>query len=704
MSPIMHRRDFLRHAAVTLVIPCGAREAIRAAAADVSLPLRLEPASLVGGLKREAGAAPIDGATWYAAEAAGDGLAYRFPAGALAGATHLTADMLVDGEHLAVFQLVLQEGDDGPSFTLTYAALNQCSARMRMRAEAVNQNRWRYDREAAWLKPMCGGQRVDLARVDRMIIKVLRKSGRAVRWCQTPVTATALEPPRLTTPLLPKGPLIDDLGQSRLHDWPTKTRTPDEMVNRLKAQLAHAPDQRWPESFSTWGGLRTGARPLFDPTGFFRTHHDGRRWWLVDPEGHPFWSAGMDCVRVDTPAAYRGLEAALSWTPDRGGPFGAVYAGRPDSVETINYLAANFIRTFGPDAWYDRWTAIALSELRRLGFNTVGNWSDWQIAQAARFPYVRPLTPRFPTTPRVYRDMPDVFDPAFARDAAVLARELAPTRDDPAFIGYFLMNEPTWGFARETPAAGMLFTSRTTASRRALADFLRKRHGDSRALAAAWGMPVTLDAVAEGEWRLPLTKAAEQDLASFSAVMVERFFKTLTDACRAVDPHHLNLGIRYHTVPPPWALDGMRTFDVFSMNCYESRVRAAEMQKIAELLHQPVLVGEWHFGALDAGLPASGIGHVRDQSARGRAYRVYLEDAAAKPWCVGAHWFTLYDESAIGRFDGENWNIGFLDVCNRPYEPLADAARASHERLYAIARGETAPYDEAPEYLPKLFL
>ncbi|NIR00117.1 MAG: hypothetical protein GTN78_07920, partial [Gemmatimonadales bacterium] len=92
----------------------------------------------------------------------------------------------------------------------------------------------------------------------------------------------------------------------------------------------------------------------------------------------------------------------------------------------------------------------------------------------------------------------------------------------------------------------------------------------------------------------------------------------------------------------------------------------------------------------------------RDQKARGQAYRVYLEDAAAKPWCVGVHWFTLYDESALGRFDGENWNIGFLDVCNRPYEEISAAAKVSHERLYAVARGEVEPYDQAPEYLPLL--
>jgi hypothetical protein len=118
----------------------------------------------------------------------------------------------------------------------------------------------------------------------------------------------------------------------------------------------------------------------------------------------------------------------------------------------------------------------------------------------------------------------------------------------------------------------------------------------------------------------------------------------------------------------------------------------------------PIMIGEWHFGALDVGLPASGIGHVPDQVSRGKAFRFYLEDAAAKPWCVGVHYFILYDQSALGRFDGENYNIGFLDVCNRPYEPLAEAARTSHERLYQVAAGKAPPYGDQPVYLPLLFM
>jgi hypothetical protein len=148
----------------------------------------------------------------------------------------------------------------------------------------------------------------------------------------------------------------------------------------------------------------------------------------------------------------------------------------------------------------------------------------------------------------------------------------------------------------------------------------------------------------------------------------------------------------------------MRSFDVFSMNCYDRRPPGDQIEPVCRRLEMPAILGEWHFGSLDAGLPASGIGHVPTQSDRGRAYRAYLESAAAGQWCVGAHWFTLYDQSAVGRFDGENYNIGLLDVCHRPYARLVEAARASHARMYAVAAGQEPPFDDAPEYLERLFM
>lgn len=665
---------------------------------ELSMPFILELSGPFNNLKQEKEPAPIPGAVWYVADEIGAGLAYSFPTGTLASARYLTADMLLTGNHLCVFSLTLQEGEEGSTFRMNFGLLNQCSARMRVPLEAVNQNQWRYPREGAWLKPMCGGDRVDLAKVDRMRLTVIRKSALPARFCLTPVTAVVDPPSLLETLILPGGKLLDEMGQSALHVWDEKSENPAVVTARLEAQLAEVDKQQLPAEMTRWGGWE---KKHFKRSGFFRTHHDGTRWWLVDPEGYAFWSSGLDCVRFGIDTAYEGLEEALTWLPDQDGLYQAAFEHGREKI--VDYLKANFITAFSPRKAAEKWAQIALSQLRAFGFNTVANWSDWEIARG-QVPYVRPMGNLALTAlPTVYRDFPDVFHPDFKKAAAQYASQLSDTVEDPAFIGYFLMNEPTWGFAQETPAAGMLYNTPVCYSRKVLAEFLKKRYTTETDLSAAWDVATTFNAIAESVWNSPLNTVARQDLADFSEVMVTRYFDSLSQACREVDPHHLNLGIRYYTVPPAWAVPGMRNFDVFSMNCYKPRVLAEEMAHISEMLDMPIMVGEWHFGALDVGLPASGIGHVPDQVSRGKAFRVYLEDAAAKPWCVGVHYFTLYDQSALGRFDGENYNIGFVDTCNKPYAPLAEAARASHERLYQVADGRLLPYDDVPEYLPLLF-
>ena len=510
------------------------------------LPLTLKPVKLLENLHAESGAAPIPGAVWYVAGQTEAGLVYTFPQGALASATYLTADMLLGGNRLSVFSLWLQEGAEGPVFRMNFGLLNQCSARMRVPLEAVNQNRWRYPREGAWLKPMCGGDRVNLSKVDRMQLRVIRKGPHPTRFCMTPVTATLERPALLDALLLPKGKLLDEVGQSTLHTWESKSEGSTTVTRRLEMQLASADEQHLPEDMARWGGW---SQKRFDSTGFFHTHHNGKRWWLVDPDGNAFWSSGLDCVRFGIESAYEGLDQALAWLPNPEGTYKAAYALGREKV--VDYLRANFIRAFGAGTAFEKWSKIALSQLRAFGFNTVANWSDWEIARE-KVPYTRPMRDRaLAKLPNVYRDFPDIYHPDFENAAAEYAAQLRNTVDDPAFIGYFLMNEPTWGFAQETPAAGMLYNTPKCYSRSALAEFLHQRHGTDAGLSKAWGFTTTLNEIAVGSWNTALSAAAQVDLADFSEVMVTRYFGILSQACWKVDPKHLNLGIRYYTVPPP---------------------------------------------------------------------------------------------------------------------------------------------------------
>ena len=177
--------------------------------ASNGFPLILTPSATLGGLRTPDEAPILPDGTWYEADEPEDGLLYEFEPGALAAATHVTCDVLLEGSSLGVFAVRLHEGGDGRTFTCHFGFLNQCQARMRMPLEAVEQNRWMFPREGAWLKVLCSGDRVDLTKVDRLTFICFRKGDGPVRWCMTPLRAVAKAPPLLSAPLLPTGPLLD---------------------------------------------------------------------------------------------------------------------------------------------------------------------------------------------------------------------------------------------------------------------------------------------------------------------------------------------------------------------------------------------------------------------------------------------------------------------------------------------------------------
>ncbi|HLW36860.1 MAG TPA: hypothetical protein VKR99_00390, partial [Candidatus Eremiobacteraceae bacterium] len=173
----------------------------------------------------------------------------------------------------------------------------------------------------------------------------------------------------------------------------------------------------------------------------------------------------------------------------------------------------------------------------------------------------------------------------------------------------------------------------------------------------------------------------------------------MTDAVRARDHNHLNFGIRWVGRPPDPILRASDVFDAFTVNMYSIAPSQQFLELIDALVGKPVLIGEFHFGASGRGLGGSLV-EVRDQEQRGVAYRYYLEHAAAHPSIIGAHYFQFKDQPVTGRFDGENFNIGFVDVLDRPYDPLVAAAQRAHARMYAIHEGTAQPISVAPERPP----
>ncbi len=78
------------------------------------------------------------------------------------------------------------------------------------------------------------------------------------------------------------------------------------------------------------------------------------------------------------------------------------------------------------------------------------------------------------------------------------------------------------------------------------------------------------------------------------------------------------------------------------------------------------------------------------------------ERAAAHPNGVGCHWFQCSDQFALGRFDGENYNIGLFDITLRPYEEMAEAVSGTAAEIYAVKAGEKAPTSRKPDSRPMI--
>ena len=65
-----------------------------------------------------------------------------------------------------------------------------------------------------------------------------------------------------------------------------------------------------------------------------------------------------------------------------------------------------------------------------------------------------------------------------------------------------------------------------------------------------------------------------------------------------------------------------------------------------------------------------------------------MTSALRNPWIVGAHWFQYGDQATTGRFDGENYQIGFVDICDLPYAETIEASRRVGYNMYETRQKE----------------
>ncbi|MNJ13591.1 hypothetical protein D3C77_78000 [compost metagenome] len=544
--------------------------------------------------------------------------------------------------------------------------------------------------------------------------------------------------------------LIDGYGQSTRARWPEKIVSDDQLkaaAAREQQQLKGWMAERSQLPHDKFGGVTTGVR--FEAKGFFRTEKQDGRWYLVTPEGHPFYSLGVNAVAPDGGRTYvAGRESMFTTLPQEGEPLAQFY-GEGDNNDGngsssgrgfnqgrwYDFYAANLERTHGkactPAAATDtapavdcpasvvdkqRWQGHTLDRLQGWGFNTLGNWSDSAVGQADRIAYTLPLSivgdyTSISTGMDWWGRMPDPFDPRFAmateRAVAIAARD---HRDDPWLIGYFADNELAWAAPGDDPKAryalayGTLRLTTDVPAKRAFLKQLRDKYRNQAGLSKAWGIDLPAwelmeDPGFEPPLPSPEYPEIEADFKYFQKVFAQTYFKTISDSLKWHAPNHLLLGGRY-AVSTPEAVAACAEFcDVLSFNFYTPKPQDGYDFSQLNALDKPVLVSEFQFGSRDRGPFWPGPMEVAKEEARGPSYAAFVKAALAEPTIVGVHWFQYLDQPASGRLlDGENGHFGLVGITDVPFQGFVESVRKSNlqaqaqiGKLAAPEKAATAP-------------
>ena len=486
-------------------------------------------------------------------------------------------------------------------------------------------------------------------------------------------------------------PIIDGFGQFIHQDWPGKIHSEQELRSGLERELAELAARPSPADWDQYGGWSAG--PQLPPTGFFYPLKHAGKWWLVDPEGHLFWSHGVDCVGFGegaTPITDR--EFYFAELPGKDSPLAKFYgqgSWAPHNYyenkgvyRTFNFRGANLQRKYGPD-WQQKAAELSHRRLRSWSMNTIANWSDAQIFLMRKTPYVVSAgsggAKSIEGSSGYWGKFPDPFDPSFR---AAIERRMSWERDksagDPFCIGYFVDNELGWGDELSLAKAALASPPEQAAKLAFLQD-LEAKYQTIEKLNAAWKTTHASWQALRDSRTPPDEAPAGEDLKGFYTRIAEEYFRICRDVVKQCAPHNLYLGCRFAWVNDLGARAAAKYCDVIGYNLYQDTV---DTFRLPAGVDQPVLVGEFHFGALDRGLFHTGLRPTASQQARADAYRTYVTGALRNPCLVGTHWFQYSDQATTGRGDGENYQIGLVDICDSPYPETIQAVREVGRQMY----------------------
>lgn len=437
------------------------------------------------------------------------------------------------------------------------------------------------------------------------------------------------------------------------------------------------------KTFPAYAVPGSGRKAPLAANGFFQVVKDGDRWWLVDPRGELFYAVGTDHVNYYS-----------HWCQTLG------YAPYHKNAE----------KRYGS---IEKWAESATARLRAWGFNFLGAGNieavRYQglahtlfVAFGSSFSSSSALVEK--TT---WTGFPNVFDPRWeAYCTKLAASKCTDNQKDPWLLGYFLDNELEWYGKTHREDGIWVETMKWPAGhtgKQALIDRVRQAHkGDLAQFNTVWEQKLaSWDDLAKLDALSAPTDRAKEIQLDFLAEVADRYFHYTTAAIRQADPNHLVIGSRFAGNAPEWAWKACAKYcDVVTFNNYPRVDMVSEdLTPIADnftdyfnLVDKPMMITEWSFPALDAGLPCThGAGmRVDTQEQKTHCVEMVQHLNFRLPFMVGSDYFMWADEPKEGISDTfpEDSNYGLNDVNDDPYELLTGMFTKLNPMAIAIHAGE----------------
>lgn len=485
-------------------------------------------------------------------------------------------------------------------------------------------------------------------------------------------------------------PFVDTFGQYKHGDWGEKVRSMDDFEKHRQAEEKDLAENPGLPHRGKYGGWTKG--PKLDATGFFRVEKVDGKWWLVDPEGYLFWSTGPTCMNPDF--GYTGTEFREEYFENRpqGGIYDQFYVDcswaphgfYQDKIpfKILQFYKLNLYRKYG-DNWMDQFVDMSHRRLKSWGMNTVANWAQPEMYQVQRTPYVANFFIRenreLDGSHGYWGKFHDVFDPSFREVIHSNMTALAKESRDPWCIGFYVDNELSWGYDGMSLAIETLSCPADQPAKQEFVRDLTTKYKTIDRLNKAWGSAYpSWQALLESTEEPDLVRAGD-DLKRFYAKTCDTYFKTIQEELKKAAPNHLYLGCRFAWVNDTVAVAASRYCDVVSYNKYEHSIRNL---RLPHFIDRPMMIGEYHFGSTERGHFHPGLKEADTHLGRAEKFKDYLKSALDNPQMVGVHWFQYVDEHIAGRADGENYNVGLVDICDTPYPEMVDAMRDVGSMMY----------------------